>query len=222
MLGVQAWACGLGIVGTVLLAACSAAPGAQTPGVGVTASPAAATRGPTPQPTEPFAIREGSLAPGRYLQAGFPPGVSFVLGTGWRAYFDDKDGAYLGGPQGIEIGINKPPKVNDPTTNQPIDTPADLAAWLAQSTAFSSATTSAISVGGVPATLVDATSKVEKDLLAYASGNFHTVPGARYRFYVFPMEGPDLVFFIAGPGAAFEANLPLMKAIVDSIKVGGG
>jgi hypothetical protein len=176
---------------------------------------------PTPQPTEPFAIKEGTLAPGRYLQAGFPPGVSFVLPSGWHAYFDDADSAYLGGPQGVEIGINKPPQVVDPKTGRAVDSPADLAGWLATSPAFDTATSSPVTIGGKPATLVEATSSGDRALFAYASGNFHTVAGGRYEFYVFPMDGPDLVFMLIGPRTSFEANLPMLRTIVDSVQIGG-
>jgi hypothetical protein len=216
----------VGLGAALSLAACTAST-QETPAVatGPSASTPARTAAPasiqTPQPTEPFAITEGQLPPGRYLQKGFPPGVSFVLGSGWQGYFDDADGAYLGGPQGIELGINKPPQVVDPKTSQPVESPADLAAWLAASPAFDSAKSKAVTVAGKPATLVDATSNAEKGLFAYTSGNFHTVAGARYWFYVFPMDGPDLVVMLLGPGTAFEASLPMIQGIVDSVKVGG-
>jgi len=144
-----------------------------------------------------------------------------VLGPGWQGYCDDADGAYLGGPDGIELGINKPPKVVDPKTGEAVDTPADLAAWLAKSPAFDSATSSAVTVAGMPATLIDATATGNHDLFAYAGGNFHTVAGARFRFYVFRMDGPDLLFMFLGPAAAVEANLTLMQTIVDSMRLAG-
>jgi|1185.fasta_scaffold28624_2 hypothetical protein len=218
----------LGLGATLALVACGAAPVAPSGAAGV--SPAgtspARTAGvqatPTPQPTEPFAIRESNLLPGRYLQAGFPPGVSFVLPAGWKGYFDDADGAYLGGPQGVEIGINKPPKVVDLKTGATIDSPADLAAWLAGSPAFDTVKSSSVTVGGKPAKLVEATSAGERPLFAYASGNFHTVPGSRYAFYVFPMDGPDLVFMLIGSKTSFEAELAMLKTIVDSVRIGRG
>jgi hypothetical protein len=175
---------------------------------------------PTPQPTEPFAI-VGTLAPGRYLQAGFPPGVSFVLPSGWQAYFDDADSAYLGGPQGVEIGINKPPQVVDPKTGLGVDSPADLALWLATSPAFDTAKSSPVTIGSKSATLIEATSSGDSGLFAYASGDFHTVAGGRYEFYVFPMDGPDLVFMLIGPTTSFEANLPMLRTIVDSVHIEG-
>jgi hypothetical protein len=226
-LGFGAWTI-LGLGTAFSLVACSAGP--QTTTGGTTGSPAMTTASPTgtvvasiatPQPTEPFAIKEGPLAPGRYLQAGFSPGVSFVLGTGWQAFFDDKDSAFLGRPDNLALGINKPPKVVDPKTGQPADTPADLADWLAKSPAFDSATSTAVTVGGMPATLVEATSSVDRALFYYASGNFHTVPGTKSLFYVFPLDGPDLLVMFLGPTAAFEADLPMIKTIVDSITVGG-
>jgi hypothetical protein len=57
-------------------------------------------------------------------------------------------------------------------------------------------------------------------LLAYDSGNFHTVAGARYRFYVFPMDGPDLLFMVIGPASKYEDKLPLIEQIVNSIHIG--
>jgi len=148
--------------------------------------------------------------------------VSFVLPAGWKGYFDDADGAYLGGPQGVEIGINKPPKVVDLKTGATIDSPADLAAWLAGSPAFDTVKSSSVTVGGKPAKLVEATSAGERPLFAYASGNFHTVPGSRYAFYVFPMDGPDLVFMLIGSKTSFEAELAMLKTIVDSVRIGRG
>ena len=76
-------------------------------------------------------------------------------------------------------------------------------------------------MGGKPATLVEAMSSGEQGLFFYPSGNFHTARGARYRIYVWPMDGPDLVLFQTGIGPAFDQNLPVMKAIVDSIRFEG-
>jgi hypothetical protein len=225
---------GLGFVAALILGACGTGPqgstiaGASTSGLPTGSPQAAASLGiasptprpPTPQPTEPFAIARRLLAPGRYLQAGFSPGVQFVLGPGWQGYFDDHDGAYLGGPDGIEIGINKPPKVVDPKTGTPVETPADLAAWLATSPVFDSVTSTTVTVGGLRTILVDATAHGDRDLLAYDSGNFHTVSGSRYRFYVFPMAGPDLLFMVMGPASRFAAKLPLIEEIVNSIHIG--
>ena len=206
----------LGVAAGLFVLGCGAGPESTTV-VAPTSSSAGVA---TPGPTEPFAIIAGPLAPGRYRQAGFPPGVSFDLPQGWQAYFDDADGAYLGGPGGIEIGVNKPPKVVDPKTGKPVDTPADLAGFLAKSPAFDSAKSSAVTVAGMRATLVEATSKGEQDLLAYSSGNFHTVAGGRYRFYVFPLDGPDLLFMVIGPAGTFEPYLPMIETIVSSIAIG--
>jgi hypothetical protein len=214
----------VGLAAALSIVACSTGATGGVASAPATGSATTASAGiPTPQPTEPFAIKEGKLAPGRYLQAGFPPGISFVLPDGWQAYFDDGDSAYLSGPQGVEIGINKPPQIVDPKTFRGADSPADLAAWLAASPAFDTAKSSSVTVGGLPATLVEATSTgTEMGLFAYSSGDFHTVAGSRYAFYVFPREGPDLVFMLIGPKTAFEANLPMLKKIVDSIKVQAG
>ena len=62
----------------------------------------------------------------------------------------------------------------------------------------------------------------ETDLLAYPAGNFHTVIKARYHFSVVPMDGPDLLFAFMGPAAKFDAALPMVQAIVDSIRIGEG
>jgi hypothetical protein len=197
----------------IVVAACGSGTSASSP----TATLAGA--GATPQPTEPFTITEAELAPGRYLQA-FPPRVSFTLGAGWHGYFDDAGGSYLGHADGIEMGINRPPKVVDPKTSQGVDAPADLASWLAKSPAFKGAKSSAAQVGGVPARLIDATATRELGLFFYTDGNFHTVSGARYHFYVVPLEGPDLVILFAGPAAQFDASLPRIKDIVGSVKLG--
>jgi hypothetical protein len=225
---------GLGLVAALILGACGTGPQASTTaGASTSALPTGSPqamaslgiasptpRPATPQPTEPFAIGTRELAPGRYLQAGFAPGVQFVLGSGWKGYFDDYDGAYLGGPDGLEIGINKPPKVIDPKTGKPIETPADLAAWLATNPVFDSVTSTTPTIGGLRTTLVDATAHGDRALLAYDSGNFHTLEGFRYRFYVFPMPGPDLLFMVMGPATKFEAQLPLIEEIVKSIHIG--
>ena len=225
---------GLGLVAALILGACGTGPQASTmAGASTSAQPTGSPqamaslgiasptpRPATPQPTQPFAIGRGQLAPGRYLQGGFAPGVQFVLGPGWQGYFDDYDGAYLGGPDGLEIGINKPPKVIDPKTGKPIETPADLAAWLAASPVFDNVTSTTLTVGGLRTTLVDAVAHGDRALLAYDSGNFHTVTGARCRFYVFPMPGPDLLFMVLGPASKYEANLPLIEEIVKSIHIG--
>ena len=108
---------GVGLVAALILGACGTGPQASTiAAVSTSARPTESPQGmasvgtasptprpATPQPTQPFAIGRGQLAPGRYLQGGFAPGVQFVLGPGWQGYFDDYDGAYLGGPDGLEI-----------------------------------------------------------------------------------------------------------------------
>jgi hypothetical protein len=208
----------IAMIGILVVAGCgSEAPAASVAGA---ASPSMVPPAPSPQPTEPYAIQQGALQPGRYLQAGFEPHVSFVLGPGWQAYFNDADGAYLGNANGVELGVNRPPKVVDPAPRKVMDTPADLAAWLAENPTFEAVSSTAVTIDGTPAILVEADATGDQDLFAYDLGNFHTVPGARYRFYVIPMDGPDLLFLAMGQVADFEANLPVLEAIVDSIRLG--
>jgi hypothetical protein len=214
----------IAIVCVFVVGGCSTAtvPASSFPNPSLTtAAPVTTVPSRRPQPTEPYAIVPGPLAPGRYLQATLTPSVSFVLGTGWNAYFNDADGAYLGNDAlGVEFGINRPPEVVDPASNGGLPSPPDLAGWLTAFPGFVSATATSIEIDGTPAKLVEATAtQEEQGLFAYESGNFHTVPEGRYRFYVVPMDGADLVFGFMAPAASFDAAVPEVQDVVDSIKI---
>ena len=214
----------IAVASIVAVASCSGAGPNRSAEPAATSAPtraSSAPAAPTPGPTEPYAIVPGPMQPGRYLQTGISPHVSFVLSTDWQAYFADADGVYLGYLNGVELGVNRPEQVVDPVSNRAEDSPDDLAAWLAANPTFDAVERTAVEMDGRRATRIDGAATRAQDLFAYASGNFHTQTGLRYRFYVIRLDGPDLVILLLGPRDEFEAASSALDAIVDSVRIGG-
>ena len=167
---------------------------------------------------------KGSLAAGRYRTSQFVPTLTFTLGDGWRGYFDDSEGTYMGKVFGFNSGelmMGRPPEVVDPTTKQAKPVPDDLLAWLASHPAFRPiGEAKPVTVAGRPGGELEASAVKEADLFYSPLGNFHTISGDCYRFTVLTMDGPDLTIVSAGPPDAFAAMRGEVNQIFASLEVG--
>ncbi|HET7495728.1 MAG TPA: hypothetical protein VFJ80_09770 [Candidatus Limnocylindrales bacterium] len=167
---------------------------------------------------------KGPLPAGRYTTSQLVPRLTFTLGDGWRGYFDDSEGAYMGKVFGFNSGemvMGRPPEVVDPTTKQAEPVPDDLLAWIASHPAFRSAgEPKPVTIAGRPGNELEASAVAVSDVFYSPQGNFHTIAGHCYRFTVLTMEGPDLTITSAGTPDAFAAMRPEVDQIFSSLEVG--
>src|SRR4051812_30692759 len=224
-----------GVLFALVMAACStAAPGGSgTPAsrgpapsgtFAPTATPAAfppRAAPATPAPTEPFTIHTGQLPAGKYLQSEFSPPLSFTIGPGWRAYFEGPQDLYFEDAGQAAFGATRLEKGVDPTTHLGTPAPPDLPPWFKKHPALTGVTLTSVTVAGRPATLVEGTATRTQDVYYGADGNFRLVGGVRYRIYIVPMDGPDLVVTTVLPGGLLDAAAPELQAIVDSLRIVG-
>jgi hypothetical protein len=164
------------------------------------------------------------LPAGRYRTSQFVPALTFTLGDGWRGYFDDAEGTYVGKVFGFNSGeliLGRPPQVVDPTTKQAEPVPDDLIAWLASHPALKpiGAATS-VTVAGRPGRELEVAAVTVSDIFYSPQGNFHTVTGGCLRFTVVPIDGPDLTFISGGKPDAFAAMRAEVDEIFASLEVG--
>jgi hypothetical protein len=76
-------------------------------------------------------LRVGALAPGAYATTAFEPRLTFTLGEGWSASFqDDDDEVALEHASGTFLYMTRVTKVIDPATLSTVAAPDDLVGWL--------------------------------------------------------------------------------------------
>jgi len=182
----------------------------------------APTSSPSPAPTGPSAIERGSLAAGRYTTTAFDPTFTFTVGDGWTALFpDDSDEMALEGPDRAFFAVTRPGKVVDPESGTAVATPDDLTTWLATHPSLTPSSPEPVLVSGIASQSIEVTPAEGKDVrvFAYPSGDMHFASGLRIRFYVLPLDGPDMVIVVGAPEAAFSSSADLAQQIVDSIEI---
>jgi hypothetical protein len=144
------------------------------------------------------------------------------LSDGWSALFpDDSDEVAF---DGLDVpgflAITRVTKVVGSTGSIPA--PDDLIGWLAANPKFSwSGKPVAVTVGGVAGAMIDGSVKTGTDVFAYETGNMRVTTGEHVRYYVLPLDGPDLTIVVMSPGDGFEALLDLAQATIDSLEIVG-
>lgn len=188
----------------------------STPVTPATASPTA-----TPRPGEPVALHGGSLDPGTYTTTAFAPNLTFALGDGWRAPFqDDEDEIALEGPENVFLGITRVSNVVDPSTGESVPVPNDLVAWLSDIPGVTATKPKAIEVAGLSGKSFEVSLDENAQAIetfAYPTGNMRIPPGSHDRYIVIPLDGPDLTIIMgseSGPAAATEAVQPILDSLV--------
>src|SRR5262245_36328078 len=212
------------------LAACGSGPSAApTSSVAsshaVSAAPAATptrapspepSRAPTPAPTEPYALGSSAMAPGEYATSLFEPRLTFTVGEGWSSLFpDDPDEIALDRDQGTTgLGITRATKVVYPATGQAVAVPDDLIGWLSEHPALEAEAPGKTKIAGIEARYVDTVATATRETFAYDTGNMRVIDGDHTRFYVVPLDGPDLTIILVSSAERFDEALPLVAAIV--------
>ncbi len=204
----------------VALAASSIAACSTTP----SATPQPATAAPTARPSGPLPIRVGTATQGSYTTTAFKPALTFTITSdGWLFFFQDDDDEMAVGKSGdIELTAGRVGRVVDPQSHQGVAAPDDLVAWLASHPDLDAEPPQPVRIAGLGGQSIDVTNNglEEVDIFAYPTGNLHLDAGTRFRIWVLPYEGPDLVFCAIAPKASFEQALPEIQSIVDSVRIG--
>ncbi len=212
----------------VLAVACSA--GAQ-PSPTPTGTPIAAT--PTPQPTAPPSarptptlsptlppLRSGSSKAGNYRVENVEPEIHVTLPAGWQLYFNDAGGAYMN-TGGGELLLARPEQVIVPDTNDHEPAPEDLLAWFVDHPSLRVTEPTPVEIAGRDAAYVESDPTHKVDVFYDPLGNFHVGPGTGARFYVIPVDGPDiLAVLLKNEGGEFDEALDVGVPIVESLEIG--
>jgi hypothetical protein len=162
-------------------------------------------------------LAEGPLEPGRYTTTRFEPQIALTLGAGWRELFeDDSDEVALESDSGF-LAITRVTRVVDPETGRAEDAPEDLFGWLLEHDALAVECTTAVTVGGLPGMMLEATVARGADIFAYAEGNMRVVSGQGMRYYVLSLEGPELT--IVAASGDLDALIANVQPAIDSLAV---
>jgi hypothetical protein len=180
---------------------------------------------PTAEPTGWLRLHEGTLYAGRYATAQFDPTLRFTLGSGWTAPFQE-DGNEIALDRANEdfLGITRVSRVIDPATGDTVPVPDDLAGWLLRNPNFEwSGPGIAVTVGGLRGTMLEGrvdAGLVPTDTFAYPEGNMRIIGGDRMRYYVLPLEGPDLTIVVAGRReSGWVSTLAAVQVVLDSLEI---
>ena len=166
--------------------------------------------------------RERLAGRGTLHHHGLRPTFTFTVGDGWTALFpDDSDEMALEGPDRAFFAVTRPGKVVDPESGTAVATPDDLTTWLATHPSLTPSSPEPVLVSGIASQSIEVTPAEGKDVrvFAYPSGDMHFASGLRIRFYVLPLDGPDMVIVVGAPEAAFSSSADLAQQIVDSIEI---
>jgi hypothetical protein len=189
-----------------------------SPGPSVDASPTAVPFGPVP-------LHEGLLGGARYFTTSFVPTLRFTLSQGWTAPFkDDTDEIALDRRNHDFVGITRVSRVIDPSTHEPVPVPDDLVAWLVENPNFEwSGPATTVEIAGRPARLIEGRVKAgppEIDTFAYDAGNMRILAGDQMRYYVLPLNGPDLTIVVAGrTESGYADTLEAVQVLLDSLEI---
>jgi hypothetical protein len=168
-------------------------------------------------------LHVGLLDAGRYTTTEFRPTIEFAVGDGWSELFaDDDDEVALDHVTRTGFMVTRVTQVVDPETRTTVDVPDDLVAWLAHHPVFKATKPTPVMVAGIRAQMVTLTSPATTDLFAYPTGNMRLPEGASARYFVVPMDGPDLTIIVAGDTKTFDAALALGEPVVASLRITGG
>jgi hypothetical protein len=165
----------------------------------------------------------GTLEAGVYQTNMFEPTLVFTLPDAWHELFtDDEDEVALEGP-GAFVNMTRPTEVIEQGTGT-VPAPEDMLEWLTSHPTLDTARPLAIEVAGIPSHYVDVGSPArEVALFHYPGGNMRIPSGAHTRWYVVPLDGPDLVVMVGDreppSEAKFQAAVELVQPIVESLEV---
>ena len=164
-------------------------------------------------------LAKGPLQPGRYTSTRFEPQLELTLGSGWAEQFpDDNDELALDHDGGF-LAITRVSSVVDPSGSGTTDAPDDLFAWLTAHGALTVEHTEDVTVAGLPGQMLEATVAKTAEMFAYPTGNMRVVEGDRVRYYVVPLDGPDLTIVVASQGTRFEDLIAAVEPVVDSLEI---
>lgn len=207
-----------------MLAACStgAAPSlAPTNGSSSPAAPATGSTGGT-TPTDGADVPRlalGSQNAGTYQLMAQDPLIRVTLAAGWSLYFDETGGTYMSLGDG-EFLVGRNSEVIDPETNIPAPIPENVIDWFVDHPSLNASDPTPVVISGMQASYVDVNPTQSVDVFYDPLGNFHVGPGPMARFYVVPLEGPDLfIAVLAAPSGNLEDALVLGVPVVESLEI---
>ena len=177
----------------------------------------------TARPSGPLPIKVGT-ALGTYATTSFQPQLTLTVASdGWLFPFvDDDDEAGLIRAGDLGLYMSRIGQVVDPTSHQPVAAPDDLVAWLAAHPDLEAGSPGSATLAGSDVAWVDVAAVGDDvEIFAFPTGNLRVSAGTTGRFWVLPLEGPDLVVSGLAPTDAFDAAIPDIESIVETIKIEG-
>jgi hypothetical protein len=164
--------------------------------------------------------------PGRYSTTAFQPTLRLTLGDGWTARFpDDVDEIAFDRPNQDFVAITRVSSVLDPRTGTVGPVPDDLMGWLTANPNYESSETPVpVEIAGLAGTTIAGQVKAglaPTDTFAYDTGNMRIIGGDRMRYYVLPLDGPDLTVVVSGrTDSGFAAAVAALQVLLDSLEIG--
>lgn len=123
---------------------------------------------------------------------------------------------------GAFLAFTRPATVIDPAPTGAIPAPDELAIWLSQHPSLVATVPATVEIAGHEGVTFDVgleSGTGQLDIFAYPTGNLHLQPGTRGRFWVVPMDGPDLVILAMAPEADFESAAVRVEEVVASLLI---
>ena len=186
-------------------------------------APAPTPSAPTPTPSGPVALEAGFPDAGTYTTTAFQPRLTVQIDDAWQVLFqDDEDELALEGDSGDEMMFlaGRISQVVGPPGGA-TDAPDDLIGWLRGHPSLKTAAPAATTVDSRRRRRSTSRTRAKRPLTCSSSRRgLHIPPGARLRFTVVPMDGPDLVFSMGGPVDQLDAAMARTKPMLASLQIG--
>jgi len=172
--------------------------------------------------TGPVPLRAGALDAGTYTTTSFDPPLTFTLGDGWQAMFQDDEDEVALDHAGAFLSMTRPSQVIDPTPVGAVPAPDDLATWLSQRPSLVATKPTAVEIVGREGLTFDVGlehGKEQVDIFWFPTGSLHLVAGTRTRVWVLPMDGPDLVILSMTEEASFQEAVDRAEQVLNSLVI---
>jgi hypothetical protein len=107
-----------------------------------------------------------------------------------------------------------------PVSGESVDAPEDLMGWLAQHPALYAEQIQPAEIAGLSGAMLDAHATTLQDTFAYPTGNMRVNAGDRVRYYVLPLDGPDLtIVVLTRSDDAFDEFKPALESVLHSLVI---
>jgi hypothetical protein len=187
----------------------------------ITSAPA----GPTPAASGERSFHAGPLEPGEYTTTVFDPTLRVSLRGGWLGSGVDEPSSISIDRQdhGGTLAMARVTHVVDPTSHLEVPVGDDLVGWLIAHPAFEGMDhPTPVTIAGVTGSMMDGHAIADAEMFAEGGWTMAVGIGWHVRFYVLPLDGPDLMIIVSGmTDGSYISTMEQAQPVLDSLRIVG-